>query len=140
MRRKRAWSQFTRSEECLACFEDHPVVYFKQLIYKEPRAIGRALQSITILKDPIPVEVFDRALQARKLVVIELNIAGGHTPNLDLLATLEGEHLVKFRSINEFQLDAIIGAIDSLTLVARIDIATSTSSASFTLEEVDSEV
>ena len=63
MRWKRAWSQFTRSEECLACFEDHPVVYFKQLVDEEPRAIGRALVAVTILENPIPVDVFDSALQ-----------------------------------------------------------------------------
>ena len=55
--------QLAGSEQRLSGFENHAVVYSKQLVDEEPRAISRALVAITILENPIPVDVFDSALQ-----------------------------------------------------------------------------
>ena len=101
--------QLACSEQCLSCFENHAVVYFKQLVDEEPRSIGRALVAITILKNPIPVNVFYGALQPAQLVVVELNVASWHATDKDLFIALESEYLVQLGSINEFQLDAVIG-------------------------------
>ena len=138
----REWAglQLTRSKQCLACFEHHAIVYFKELIDKEPRAVGGAFQAVTILQNPIPVDILNGALKTRKLVVFKLDIAGGHTPDLNLFTTLEGENLVKLGAIDEFQLDAIIGIVSALSLVVCFKIPASTPSARFGLEEVDSQV
>ena len=90
----RPWLELARPKQSLPGLEHHPVVYFKQLINKQPRAIGGAFRSITIFKNPIPVDVFDCALQAAELIVIELDIAAGHAANENLFVALEGEDLV----------------------------------------------
>jgi len=51
------------SKEGLAGLEHHSIVDLKKFIYEEPRAIGRVLRSVTVFENPIPVNVFDRALQ-----------------------------------------------------------------------------
>ena len=110
--------QLARSEQRLSGFENHAVVYFKQLVDEEPGAVGRALGAITILKNPIPVNVFDGALQPAQLVVVELNVASWHTTDKDLFVALEGEYLVQLGSINEFQLNAVVGGIAATPILS----------------------
>ena len=110
--------QLARSEQRLSGFENHAVVYFKQLVDEEPGAVGRALGAVTILKNPIPVNVFDGALQPAQLVVVELNVASRHTTDKDLFVALEGEYLVQLGSINEFQLDAVVGGIATTPILS----------------------
>ena len=110
--------QLARSEQRLSGFENHAVVYFKQLVDKEPGAVGRALGAVTILKNPIPVNVFDGALQPAQLVVVELNVASRHTTDKDLFVALESEYLVQLGSINEFQLDAVVGGIAATPILS----------------------
>ena len=55
--------EFTGAEEGLARLENHAVVYFKQFVHEEPRAIGRAFQAVTVFENPIPVDVLNGALQ-----------------------------------------------------------------------------
>lgn len=110
--------QLARSEQRLSGFENHAVVYFKQLVDEEPGAVGRALGAVTILKNPIPVNVFDGALQPAQLVVVELNVASRHTTDKDLFVALEGEYLVQLGSINEFQLDAVVGGIAATPILS----------------------
>jgi hypothetical protein len=93
-RLNRARLQLPRSKQSLARLEHHPVVYFKQFVNEEPRAIGRTLQAVAIFKYPIPVDVLDCALESAELVVFELDIAGGHATDLDLLAAFESENLI----------------------------------------------
>ena len=90
----RSWLELARPKQGLPGLEHHPIVYFKQLINKQPRAISGAFRSISIFENPIPVDVFDCALQAAELIVIELDIAAGHATNENLFVALEGEHLV----------------------------------------------
>lgn len=110
--------QLARSEQRLSGFENHAVVYFKQLVDEEPGAVGRALGAVTILKNPIPVNVFDGALQPAQLVVVELNVASRHTTDKDLFVALESEYLVQLGSINEFQLDAVVGGIAATPILS----------------------
>lgn len=124
----RARFQFASSKQGLARLEDHTVVYFKQLIHEEPRAICRAFHTVTIFKNPIPINVLDCALEATKLVVFELDIARWHTADLNLVAASEREHLVELRSIDEFELDPVV-CVSALALIARFHLTTCASPA-----------
>ena len=130
-----SWRKLARPEKCLSSFENHAVVYFKQLVDEEPRAISRALIPITILENPIPVDVFDGTLQSTQLVIVKLNIACRHASDKDLFIAFECENLVKFRTIDEFELDSIIGRTTTL-----IDLTVCTTAPILSLKEVDGQV
>ena len=130
-----SWRQLARPEKCLSSFENHAVVYFKQLVNEEPRSIRWTLATITVFQDPIPIDILNGALEAAQLVIIKLNIARRHASDKDLFIAFECENLVKFRTIDEFELDSIIGWTTTL-----IDLTVSTTAPILSLKEVDSQV
>jgi hypothetical protein len=90
----RAWLQLTRPEKSLAGLKDHAIVYFKKLIDEQPSAIGRVLVAVTIFENPIPVDIFNGALESTELVILELDIARWHAADQDFLIAFESEDLV----------------------------------------------
>ena len=69
------------------------------------------------------------------MVIVELNVASWHSTDKDLFIALKGENLVKFRPVNKFQLDPIIGRSAPL-----IDFTVSTAAPILTLEKVYSQM
>jgi len=53
------------------------------------------------LQAPVPIDALNCALEAAELIIIELDAAGGHAADRDLLMALEREDLVQFRPIDE---------------------------------------
>ena len=79
-------------------------------------------------------------MQTAQLVVIKLYIALWHPANLNFLTSIEGEHLIKFWTVNEFQLDSTIFiAVGTCPLVVQIAI-NRVSSVIDSLEEINGKV
>jgi hypothetical protein len=92
-------------EEGLSSLKDHAVVYLKELINKQPRAIRALLPTVSVLKHPLVILILDHALLTRKLSVVKEDVTVGQSADKDLLLAFKSVHLVQLGSVNEFELD-----------------------------------